>query len=269
MARNYGARSRHQLKYRLLGAAILIGLGILIIPALLEKPGKSTSSRRAAPTAAEGGAGFRSKIEPVYRGALEQAAGSGTRRGKDAPDAGKGAALGQRTVFKPVVDDTLEVSGGAADRQPAEEQAPGAERPPARVAAAKEGGAESLPDAAAPAPKPAPQTRQPAKREPAPEPAARPPATAAAKPAAEPEPPAGGGWVVRVGTFAKKQNAESVVKLLRGRGLAPHQRQVDTRVGKATRIWLGPYPSRDEAGRVSAGLKAVTGEKGYITRAGS
>lgn len=244
MARSYATgTSRYQLKHRLLGAAILIGLAILIVPGLLGKPSFLSLEKKPAPVIDVDEEGFKSKIEPVSEGMLKQAEESAQAR--EEADAGK------RTTFKPIVEersflaDTADTSAkpsGMATTE-ATTKAPVAKEP-AVEEKAEQKPAPVAEKVAKPAAKPAPET--PAKKS-----------------------PADGGWVVRVGTFAKQQNAESVTKLLRSKGLAPRQSRVDTRVGKATRIWLGPYSARDEANRVSAGLKEITGEKGYVTRASS
>ncbi|MEA3292507.1 MAG: SPOR domain-containing protein [Pseudomonadota bacterium] len=277
MARSYATGiSRYQLKHRLLGAAILIGLAILIVPGLLGKPSFLSPEKKPASVIDVDEAGFKSKIEPVFEGALKQAEESAQAReeaeaGKPAlavRDNGDGATdgeSGKRTTFKPIVEDRSFLSDTAgtsvepAAKELAVEKAARQDAPAKKKAAADK--------------KPTPVTEKVAKREPGPKPAAKPAAKSAPKTSAKKTPAkktlAGGGWVVRVGTFAKQQNAESVTKLLRSKGLAPRQSQVDTKVGKATRIWLGPYPVRDEANRISAGLKEITGEKGYVTRASS
>ena len=78
--------------------------------------------------------------------------------------------------------------------------------------------------------------------------------------------PEEGVWVVRVGTFSKASNVASVSGLLTKNGLKARTTQVQTSFGAATRIWLGPYADKNSAITISAQLKALTGEKGYITR---
>lgn len=74
------------------------------------------------------------------------------------------------------------------------------------------------------------------------------------------------GWAVRVGTFSKKSNVDSVSSLLKDSGFNAHHSKVNTNLGKATRIWLGPYSDKATAEKVSVRLKALTGEKGYVTK---
>lgn len=78
---------------------------------------------------------------------------------------------------------------------------------------------------------------------------------------------ASGGWVVRVGTFSKPANADSVATVLANSGFTAHKVTVKTTLGgDATRIWLGPYAKKETAGEVSERLKALTGERGFITK---
>jgi len=77
------------------------------------------------------------------------------------------------------------------------------------------------------------------------------------------------GWVVRVGTFSKKANVDSVSTLLNNSGFSPKTKLVDTSLGKSTRVWLGPYAKRETANKISERLKSLIGEKGYVTRTNS
>ena len=77
------------------------------------------------------------------------------------------------------------------------------------------------------------------------------------------------GWVVRVGTFSKKANVDSVSSLLANSGFKPKTTPVSTSLGPSTRVWLGPYAKRETADKISDRLKSLTGEKGYVTRTSS
>ena len=74
------------------------------------------------------------------------------------------------------------------------------------------------------------------------------------------------GWTVRVGTFTKQKNVDSVSEKLNNSGFNTHHTSVETTLGKATRVWLGPYESKETAEKVSARLKSLIGEKGYVTK---
>jgi len=75
-----------------------------------------------------------------------------------------------------------------------------------------------------------------------------------------------GEWAVRVGTFSKQANVASVNHLLNSNGFSPRITKINTRLGKATRIWLGPYENKEKAEKVSASLQALIGERGYVIK---
>lgn len=77
------------------------------------------------------------------------------------------------------------------------------------------------------------------------------------------------GWTVRVGTFSKNENVESITNLLNANGFDTNLTPVTTTLGKATRVWLGPYSTKDIAKKTSVRLKSLTGEKGYVTKQAS
>lgn len=74
-------------------------------------------------------------------------------------------------------------------------------------------------------------------------------------------------WSVRVGTFSKQSNVDSVVGTLKQHAFKVHQTRVTTSLGgAATRIWLGPYAQRATADQVSQRLKTLLGETGFVTK---
>lgn len=79
----------------------------------------------------------------------------------------------------------------------------------------------------------------------------------------------GSGWTVRVGTYTKTENVDRVSALLKSHGFDPRHAKVKTALGAATRIWLGPYTKKKTAEKVSTRLKLITGEKGYVTEQSS
>jgi len=87
--------------------------------------------------------------------------------------------------------------------------------------------------------------------------------------AASTPPTAETGWTVRVGAFSSQANVDSVTAKLTGAGFRVNATRVKTAQGKdATRIWLGPYASRQTAREVSERLQTsgVTGERGAVVR---
>ncbi|MCG6870831.1 MAG: SPOR domain-containing protein [Gammaproteobacteria bacterium] len=117
-----------------------------------------------------------------------------------------------------------------------------------------------------PVPEPAPAGGEP-KPKPESTPAASKPEPVASTPA---EPPAASGaadsdaWLVRIGTFSKMENARRIMSLLRQKGFGPKSGEVHTGGQSATRVWVGPFATRDEAITVRARILKETGEEGLI-----
>lgn len=75
------------------------------------------------------------------------------------------------------------------------------------------------------------------------------------------------GWAVRVGTFSESANVDTILALLKRDGFKPNQTPVKTALGDtATRIWVGPYAKKETATKVSTRMKALIGEKGFVTK---
>ncbi|MCY4050033.1 MAG: SPOR domain-containing protein [Gammaproteobacteria bacterium] len=74
------------------------------------------------------------------------------------------------------------------------------------------------------------------------------------------------GWTVRVGTFAEKRYEQLAIEKLGEHNLTPKRTQVTTGAGQAVRVWLGPYSTEEEAKRVAISLKDITGQEGYVPR---
>lgn len=72
------------------------------------------------------------------------------------------------------------------------------------------------------------------------------------------------GWIVRIGTFSKPENANRIMSSLKTLGFEPSAENVHTSRGVLTRVWVGPYVQRVEAGRVRSRIQQTTGEKGLI-----
>lgn len=74
------------------------------------------------------------------------------------------------------------------------------------------------------------------------------------------------GWAVQVGVFTDKVGAGKVVDDLKAKGFNPKTSTVDTNKGvkTGTRVWLGPYEARVDAAKAKANLTDKTGEPGFI-----
>ena len=113
-----------------------------------------------------------------------------------------------------------------------------------------------LPDVAAPAPQPAAVAKPPAPRPEPAAPAVKPPDATRIRPEVlSPAAPAG-RFAVQVGAFGESASAERLAVQLRGKGFDVYV-SPGVAAGQARwRVRVGPSPTRDEAERAAARLKA-------------
>lgn len=74
------------------------------------------------------------------------------------------------------------------------------------------------------------------------------------------------GYIVSVGVYLKKDGAERVISDLKAKGFKPSSSESKSSKGLATRVWLGPFSTRAAAGKERSKLEQVIGEKGWIIR---
>ncbi len=206
------------LKARLIGAAVLVAIAVLLIPELL-------SGRKAGEPVVEEGAGQRG----TRTFNIELSTGS-AQSVRSAP-----------AVTSPASGAPAPTQKMASDKPSAEaEPGPEAKPPPARSAAPEPATAAASVETA-PVPPPgsaAPDTAPPAVK-PAPTPAA-----------------SGGGWAVQVGAFGSAGSARGLVKELTGAGYRAYVSPV-TRSGKTLhRVRVGPEGDRAGAEQLARRLKA-------------
>jgi DedD protein len=66
-----------------------------------------------------------------------------------------------------------------------------------------------------------------------------------------------GRFIVQVGAFAEADKAREVRTKVERAGLKTYTQVVDTKDGKRTRVRVGPFPSRSEADKAAARIKAL------------
>jgi cell division septation protein DedD len=93
---------------------------------------------------------------------------------------------------------------------------------------------------------------------------APPPAKPAPPTAAPAQPPAGEGWILQVGAFGSRPNAEKLATQLKGKGYAAFV--VGPGADKSVRVRIGPFATRAEADRVAAKFEREEGTKPLVTR---
>ena len=74
-------------------------------------------------------------------------------------------------------------------------------------------------------------------------------------------------WIVRVGAFSKKTNAEKMAKKLAGLKLPVHSRSVTVQGKTVVRVWVGPYPDQKQAVRVKGEINSKLKQSAFIARA--
>ena len=252
----YFAVVERHVKERLIGAAVLVAAGIILIPEMLSgtqpapAPSQpaitlpragSTADQAAAPDAAQGTSG----TAPLKTYTIDLS----RTPNQEADPAGASAAA----------------AGGALD-----DRAPPAELPPAPESSPPEGpsAAQANPESREPAPADKPSTAASAAAKPparvnapststVPATAAPPPAkpAAAAKPVAAEDGPA--GWAIQMGSFSSRATADRMVKQLRASGQPAFVMPVKSGSATLYRVRVGPMKDKQAAQQLLGKLKSV------------
>lgn len=232
MAHSVSNAPGFEFKHRILGAIILVSVAVIAIPMILGDPKASAPAPypEAQSKAGEESGVFVSKITPIADD-LQPAAAT---EEPQADPSSEPQTLDALVKESEATSESAELTQETSDPQPVD---------------------VSTTAAAAPQPK-----EQESKTEQK--------ASAEATPARQTQTVASvdeRGWVVRIGTFSKRDNAKRISALLQQKGFEPVSGKVETENGPATRVWVGPFTARVEAARVQARIEDATGEKGMIT----
>lgn len=222
-------QARRQARQRLIGAAVLLTLGVVSFPVVFE-----TQPRPAVP----GDLPMRIAQAP-HTPAAAQAQSPDRVESPPGPSPATpteplpGAAPGAEPVSEPLAGDVSTTPGQTATRE---------------VAPPDAAGVTSM---QAPAGKPGDQVSDPAaKRMPAGSTLAGQGASPAPSDAPAPTPQAAAPrYIVQVGAFADAAAVRSLRARIERLGLTSYTQAVDTASGRRIRVRLGPYESRDEASR--------------------
>ena len=264
------AAARARARRRLLGATVLLGLGVIGFPLLFETqprpiavdipieiPRKDGSAALAPPPA----------VAPLVA-PMARASAAVVDDGQPLTAAGQGAA--ERAAAAPAeiverANDQGRETASPISRPPASKPAALAEAKTATAAPA--GKAAMLP---APASKPVPpaQAAVPAPAMPAADDGARarallegqpatPPATAPAVSASASASAAGARVVVQVGAYTDVAKLAEARRKLEALGFKTYTQVVESEAGKRTRVRVGPFASRAEADKAAARVKSA------------
>ncbi len=247
MVRNiHKPRPQYLLKHRLTGAAILIATAVLVIPLLLTEQGiQASSDSRPVTEQAQEAEIFQSKIVPLNLKSLNFS----TKKSKD-DDELKPALLVTREV-KSAEPVGLESPEAAQDQKKKKKEKAQPEKQEVVLTV------DMQEESSTTASSEAIQSRESEEDD---------IATNTEEKSIKADTTRDNSWTVRVGTFTKIENVESVFELLQKSGFIPRRTSVTTNFGPATRVWLGPYDDKESAKKVSTRLKTLTGEEGYVTR---
>jgi len=211
------------LKARLIGAAVLVALAVLLIPELL-------SGRKPAEPVADDGSGPRgTRTFTIELGqASGQASRSPTTSAVPTPSAPMSSAAPVAAAGDAVAEQSAEpASPPAASREPEAEPAPA----PAKVATVQQ----------STAPSGATATEPTQRAEPKPPPASSAP---------------GGGWAVQVGAFGSTATARKLQQDLSGAGYRAYVSPVNRAGQTLYRVRVGPVGDRAGAEQLVPRLKA-------------
>jgi DedD protein len=226
-------QARTRARRRLIGAAVLLGAGIVGFPLLFE------SQPRPIPVNID--------IEIPNKDSVPPLAAPSPR-----PDAARGQ-VARADAASAVSEPEAEVAKPASAATPAS-------------AVATLPSPRTTPEAAKPTPKPAstPTPKAEPKAEPGPSEAARARALLEGQSTAKAastdkasQSTAGGRYVVQVGAFADPGAAQDTRTRVERLGLKTYTQVIDTDNGKRTRVRVGPFSSREEADKAAGRITAA------------
>lgn len=225
---------RRRAKHRLIGAVVLVTGLVVFLPMVLDNEPKPVAEDIAINIPSQD-----AKPAKVTMAAPASA-----------PQAVTGGAGAQPERSPPIQPLTVLPGGQAPAIQPAPAEAVKAAPVPAPPPAAPSAAKPEKPAAA-----PIESVKSPAPGEHQPPPAAIP--AEKAKPAAETGAPPQSGFVVRLGAYAKPENAKQLKAKLTSMGVRNYSDVLKTANGDRHRVRAGPYATRREAESVRDRLKAV------------
>lgn len=232
---------------RLMGAAVLLAVGVIGFPMLFE------TQPRPLPVDLP-------FLLPEGSGRKLSPATSAATLPKPPPDAGVESGPVGPAAVAPAVAAVAAVSAsasGASNRPVNSASAAGAASAAAAPTPAKPASTALAParvaQAAVKASAPNPAVAEAASPVPA---ASRPAAALQSQPAAVEAAAGSGRFVVQVGAYNDAERLRAARQKLEKLGLKSYTQDVDTPSGKRTRVRVGPFPSRKEADAVAAKVKA-------------
>lgn len=237
--------ARTSARRRLIGAALLLGIGIIGFPLLFEtQPRPIPVDIRIDIPSKEGAAPL---TAPASRVAELQGSPAPAQRPVDTPPSASGVV--EREVVEPALPPTV--------RAPA--------TPPAATTPASAFAAASKPAEPRPVPKPVDKPAEKVAAKPAEKPADKPAEKPADKPAdkavaaassATPTTADDGRFVVQIGAFAEVDSAREARMKVERMGLKTYTQVIESPSGRRIRVRVGPYPNKAEAEKAANKIKS-------------
>lgn len=219
---------RRRARYRLVGALVLVVLGVIAFPLLFDTQPRPVEQDLAIVIP------DRKSVAPLTSGAGDQASASATR--SPAPTS---VAKSQEIASPPVAAPKPVVKESAQESQVKPETKPEIKPEPSPAPAAQ-ARAEPKPAAAA-----APAAKDDAAR------------ARAILEGRAPDFQDGGKWVVQIGSYGDEASIKRVRRMLEASGLRAFTQTVKTDQGELTRVRLGPYASSDAAAAALSKAQAL------------
>ena len=232
------------IRHRLVGAIVLLGLGVILIPMILQGKGPGAVMKSDSLTeevqewivGTEDATTYTSRVKPVG----EQA--SSAENELNAVDTNSASTTDSAPQLLEIDgsndNNALQNSTPALELQPLLEESE-AKQEDTQQQQPKEQAQNNNQVAAIKLPEPAPITNLKSEN-------------------------VSRGWMVQVGTFSKTENAQNLISKLDKNGFDSRYEVINSDSGQATRVWVGPYEKRVTAGRALEAVKEKTGVKGFI-----
>lgn len=237
------ARARARARQRLLGAVVLVGIGIVGFPLLFETqprpipvdvPIEIPAREGVAPLALPGARNQQATPPSLAGGSTSEPGQSESMITESATDAGKPVTSEKAAPSKPVAENVAEPQRQKPPAEPQAEQRPTA----AETAAAKEQDKAAAQTAA--------RAAEAARARALLEGKVTPKQAAAAT-----------RYIVQIGAFADPALARATRLKVERLGLTTYTHVAKTAKGDRTRVRVGPVSSRDEAEKIAAKIKAA------------
>lgn len=230
--------ARSRARRRLIGASVLLGLGIVGLPLLFESRPRPIPVDLPIEIPARDGA-------PTLNAPVARS------------DARRPEARPAEPIDEPVLAASAAPAASATPRSDAKPAAPKPSAPAdARAVSPTPTASASVKPEAKPEVKPAPK----AEPKPEPKPAAKPEVKPEAKPEpkSEPKPAVAdeGRYVVQIGAFAEVGSAREARMKVEGMGLKTYTQVIDSATGRRIRVRVGPYATKAEADKAAARIKS-------------